>query len=400
MALCDFLIKGAEFLDVSSGETKMVELAIRNGLMADPNSIVNPKIIDASGLHVMFGLWDCHAHPGGLMYDPSAQGYFEGPAEWAVRAGANLLDAALMGVTGIRTVAEANRIDLAWASGFATGIYSGPRMKCSGAGLRTTGGHGTAFPRRPMEVQWEWAVDGADQMRTAARTLIEQGVDWIKLMITGGLYSEHETVEDSQFTDEELAAVMEVANNRGVPVAAHCGGARIAERFAELGGRSIEHGYALDERSADALAKAGTWLVPTIGVTHDVEMMEADGWPKHAKDRAIVAAKTHSDALNSCVEAGVKIATGADLNPIGPRLHAELKMMEKAGMSRLQVLHSASVGGRELNGLGDNSTPIFGTIADLIFLDGNPLDDLSILAKPRAVMTFGRFISGFDQGGN
>lgn len=68
-------------------------------------------------------------------------------------------------------------------------------------------------------------------MRKVARSLVEQGVDWIKLMITGGLYSEHETVEDSQFTDDELAAVMEIAKNRGIPVAAHCGGARIAERF-------------------------------------------------------------------------------------------------------------------------------------------------------------------------
>jgi imidazolonepropionase-like amidohydrolase len=193
---------------------------------------------------------------------------------------------------------------------------------------------------------------------------------------------------------------MEVANNRGVPVAAHCGGARLAERFAELGGKSIEHGYALDERSAFAMAKAGTWLVPTIGVTHDVEMMETDGWPRHAKERAVLASKTHADALKGCLEAGVRIATGADLNPIGPRLHAELRMMERAGMSRLQVLHAASVGGRELNGLGDQSSPIAGTAADLIFLDGNPLDDLGVLAKPKAVMTFGRFVSGFDRGGN
>jgi imidazolonepropionase-like amidohydrolase len=189
MTPSNLLVKGAQILDVSTGEAKKRDLAISNGLVVDANSIVDPKIIDASDLHVMFGLWDCHAHPGGLMYDPYAQGYFEGPAEWAVRAGANLMDAALMGVTGIRTMAEANRIDLAWASGFATGIYSGPRIKCSGAGLRTTGGHGTAFPKRPIEVQWEWAVDGADQMRTAARSLIEQGVDWIKLMITGGLDS-------------------------------------------------------------------------------------------------------------------------------------------------------------------------------------------------------------------
>jgi imidazolonepropionase-like amidohydrolase len=229
------------------------------------------------------------------------------------------------------------------------------------------------------------------EARRAARSLVERGADWVKVLITGGLYSEHESVDGGQFADDELVAVMQAAGARGIPVAAHCGSAQMARRFAELGGRSVEHGYALDEAAA-ALAAAATWLVPTIAVTHDEPMMVETGWPPHAHHRAVASAPAHAEALLSCLAAGVRIATGADLNPIGPRLHAELAMLEKAGVPRQQVLYAATVGGRELAGLGAQSAPEPGSAADLILVEGNPFDDLQILRRPRAVMTFGRFV--------
>lgn len=386
------LIRAASILDVSTGETTVGDLGILDGTVAPVAELSDPAVIEADGLTAMFGLWDCHAHPGGLMYDPRAEGYFDGSADWTVRAGANLMEAARMGVTGVRAVAEADRVDLAWCKAFAAGTYPGPRLRCAGAGLRTTGGHGTAFPRRPVEVQWEWAVDGADGMLRATRALIEQGVHWIKVMLTGGLYSAHESVDDPQFTEAELDAVMQAAGGRGIPVAAHCGSGRVAERFARAGGRSIEHGYALDERAAAAMAEAGTWLVPTIGVTHDTAMMDADGWPEHARTRAVESANQHAAALAACVAAGVRIATGADLNPIGPRLHDELKMLEVAGMDRLSVLRAATTGGRALNGLGEHTVPQPGAAADLILVDGDPLADPEVLRRPPGVLVYGRTV--------
>ena len=388
----EWIIRGARVLDAGTGETAARDLGVSGGMVVRPEDVPGAAEVDASGLTVLFGLWDCHAHPGGLMYDPSGQGYFEGPAEWAVRAGHNLMAAAQVGITGVRATAEASRVDLAWSRAVERGQYGGPRLRCAGAGIRTTGGHGTAFPRRAIEVQWEIAADGPAEMRRAVRSLIEQGVHWIKVMLTGGLYSAHETVEDAQLTDDELEAVLDIATKRGIPVAAHCGSARVAERFAQAGGRSVEHGYALDEKAAAAMAAAGTWLVPTIGVTHDEEMMVADGWPDHARLRALDSAARHAEAMLACAEAGVRIATGADLNPIGPRLHSELVMLQRAGLTPLQVLYAATVGGRALNGLGEATAPEPGTAADLIFTAGNPLEDWSVLQAPRAVMTFGRFV--------
>jgi imidazolonepropionase-like amidohydrolase len=109
-------------------------------------------------------------------------------------------------------------------------------------------------------------------------------------------------------------------------------------------------------------------------------------------NRAIASSAKHADAVRACIAAGVKIATGADLNPIGPRLHAELRLLEQIGMSRLDVLRAATAGSRELNGLGGETVPQPGSAADLILVDGNPLDDSSVLQRPRGVVVFGRLV--------
>jgi len=383
------VLAGGSVLDTGTGELERRDLAIDDGRIVD-HAPRDAERVDVGGLVVMFGLWDVHAHPGGLMYDPPAAGYFEQPAQHSVRAGANLLEALTMGITGVRTAAEADGIDMAWRDAIARGRWPGPRVKCAGAAIRTTGGHGTAFPREYVNTSPFLVADGTTEMCKAVRSLAEQGADWVKILLTGGLYSVHETVDSGQLSDDELEMVMATARQRGLPVLAHCGNARLAARFVELGGRSVEHGYALDEQAAAALAAKGAWLVPTIGVTHDVEMMKSDRWPEHAMQRAKASSARHADAVRACIAAGVKIATGADLNPIGPRLHAELGLLEEIGISRLEVLRAASTGGRELNGLGAETAPQPGSPADLVVLEGNPLDDLAHLRKPRGVVVYGR----------
>jgi len=385
------LLAGGSILDVGTGELVRRDLAISDGKVVE-DAGRDAERIDVSGLTIMFGLWDVHAHPGGLMYDPPAAGYFERTSQHSVRAGSNLLEAVTMGITGVRTAAEADGIDMAWRDAFARGRWPGPRVMCSGPAIRTTGGHGTAYPREYVNTQPFLIADGPTEMRKAVRTLAEQGADWVKILLTGGLYSVHETVDSGQLSDDELDMAMATARQRGLPVLAHCGNARLAERFVELGGRSVEHGYALDERAASTLASKGAWLVPTIGVTHDVEMMKADRWPQHAMQRAKASSARHAEAVGACLAAGVKIATGADLNPIGPRLHAELGLLEEIGMARLAVLHAATTGGRELNGLGAATAPQPGSAADLILLEGNPLDDMAHLRQPKGVVVFGRFV--------
>jgi imidazolonepropionase-like amidohydrolase len=385
-------LKGAEWLDVSTGGTARRDVQIADGVIVD--DATDATVIDASGLTAMFGLWDCHAHPGGLMYDPDASGYFEAAPDRTIRAGENLQEAARMGVTGIRAVSEAEEIDLAWGKAYAAGTPAGPRVRGAGRGVRTTAGHGTAFPRTFTQLEHDLVIDGPAEAARAVRLLVERGAHWMKIMMTGGLYSPFETVDGNQFTNEELTTLMEVATLRGLPVAAHCGGGEGAIRFAELGGRSIEHGYHLDEEAAAVMAAHGTWYVPTVSVTHDRAYIEAEGWPEHAATRARETAPLHAESLRMCREAGVRIAVGADLNPIGPRLHRELEMLELAGMDRRSVLEAATVGGRALNGFGAASTPEPGLVADLILVEGDPMDDLHSLRRPRAVFAHGRRLVG------
>lgn len=197
--------------------------------------------------------------------------------------------------------AETIGIDTAWAKSFESKLYAGPRIKSNRPGLRVTSVHGTAFSKEYKEVHIEWAVAGADEMRTAARRLIEKGVDLIKLMITGGIYSEHEAVEVNQFTEDKLRTVM-------------------------------------------AVAKSGTWLVATFGVAADSALIEADGWQKYAKSRAKQAAARQAESLRVYLAAGMRVATGANLNPIGPSPHAEIRLFEEARMMCLEMLQVATSG--------------------------------------------------------
>ena len=384
-------IRGVSWLDTATGESQKRDLFVRDGAILAEDSSAG-RTVDGSDLHAMFGLWDCHAHAGGLMYDPDATGYFEAAPDRTIRAGENFRQAAEMGVTGVRCVDEADDLDLAWGRAYAAGTTLGPRVTGAGRGVRTTGGHGTAFPRVYTQMGAELVVDGPDAMARAVRRQVERGAQWIKIMLTGGLYSPFEAADEGQFTEAELATLMEVANQRHIPVAAHCGGTEPAIAFSELGGRSIEHGYMLDEQAAAVMARNGTWLVATIGVTHDQEYIQSQGWPAHAANRSRELMPVHAAALQACIEAGVRIAVGADLNPIGPRFHRELEMLERAGMDRRSVLHAASVGGRALNGFGDCSTPDPGSAADLILVEENPMSSLDTLRQPVLVVTHGRVV--------
>lgn len=385
-------IRGASWLDTATGETVPTDIVVADGVIqADDGR--DAATFDASGMTAMFGLWDCHAHAGGMMYDPDASGFFEDVPDRTIRAGENFAEAARMGITGVRCLDDADELDVAWRRAFASGTTLGPRVHGAGRGIRTTGGHGTSYPRIHTQLRAEHIVDGPTAMARAVRSQVERGAQWIKIMLTGGLASPHETADGCQFTAAELDVLMEVANLRGIPVAAHCGGTRPAVTFSELGGRSVEHGYMLEEEAAEVMARNGTWLVPTIGVTHDQEYIRDQGWPAHAAERARDLSAYHAAALHACIEAGVKIAVGADLNPIGPRLHRELEMLEGAGMERLAVLHAATVGGRELNGFGASSTPEPGVAADLIIVEESPLRSLDALRQPTLAVAHGRIVS-------
>ena len=217
LARPDLVIRGGRVVDTATGESDRADLGVRDGVVTPVEALGDAVTVDADGRYVLFGLNDVHSHPGGLMYDPCGHGYFENLADRTVRAGENLLQAVSMGVTGVRAVGEAEGADIAWARAFAGGSYPGPRLQCAGPIIRTTGGHGTAFPREYLHVSTDLIGDGVDAMRHAVRHLGERGVDWVKICLTGGLYSPHESVDGGQLSADELAAVMATAASGACP---------------------------------------------------------------------------------------------------------------------------------------------------------------------------------------
>ncbi len=386
----DLRLRGGEWLDTATGEHARRDLLVVDGHLAAEDGRPADDV-DVAGATVLFGLWDCHAHPGEAFYGPDGAEFAEPVPQRTIRAGENLRAALRAGVTGIRCVDDAADVDLAYGRAVAGGRFPGPRVLGSGRALRSTGGHGTFHPRDHLHAAGMHVIDGPASAVRAVRSQIDAGASWIKVMLTGGLASEHETVDGPQLTDDELRAVVGTATQRGVPVTAHCGGADAAIRFAQAGGRCIEHGYALTEEAVEVLAEHAVWLVPTIGVTHDLAFLgDGDNWPAFSLERAEATRERHAASLAMAREAGLRIAVGADLNPIGERLHAELALLEAAGMPREEVLHAATVGGRALNGLGGGSQPTPGAPADLLVLDGDPREELELLREPRLVLVAGR----------
>jgi imidazolonepropionase-like amidohydrolase len=208
MVQADLVLRGGDVLDLRTGDTTRVDLGIRAGRVvvaaADTRDAVE---VDAGGLTAMFGLWDCHPHPGSLMYDPRGDGFFEDVATRTIRAGANLQEAASMGVTGVRALGEAEAST--WPGQRRTRRDSHLGRVCWRPGSRygPPAAMAPPYPREHLRIHEMLVVDGPVEARRAIRSLVERGADWVKVL-TGGLYSDHEAVDGGQFADDELVAVM------------------------------------------------------------------------------------------------------------------------------------------------------------------------------------------------
>jgi imidazolonepropionase-like amidohydrolase len=363
-------------------------------------------VIDLDGAYLLPGLWDSHCHPGGMIPDPHRVACFETEAERTLRAARNTTAALRVGVTALRSTGEANFIDVAlretyanrlpaglWKKGYDDKRLMGPRMFCTGPGLRITGGHGARGRVQPMYVEPPLEVDGPDEVYKATRYVIKMGVDWVKLCITGGIAGIREGMGESQMTFEEIKAACDVAHNKGLKVCAHTGAAAAAKLAVRAGLDSVEHGYLLDEEVCDMMAERGVYYCPTLSVTHDEAYMRRWEWPEHSLRRALEGAEAHRRALELALKAGVKIVNGADLNPIADTAIPEIEWVVKAGMTPGQALVASTRRPAEMCDVEDSlGTVEEGKIADLIVVGKNPLEDISALRQVKLVMKEGEVV--------
>lgn len=348
-------------------------------------------VIDLQGAFLLPGLWDSHAHLGMVFpqTDLSKTPHHELPSERTVRCGHAAMQCLDVGVTSVRVVGEADYVDVAWKNAFASGMFTGPRLFVCGRALIATGGHGWGHGN---SVQ----VDGPYEVRKAAREQMKRGADQIKLMITGGVASPTETMHEPQMTFDEIQAAVEVAAFKGRKVCAHIGGSLGAKMAVKAGVASVEHGYYLDDEALDMMVEHGTFYVPTLAVTQDMDFVMANN-AAFAIKKILAAAPGHLDTFQRALAAGVKIASGEDMPvPFAERIIPEIETMVKAGMDTMAALVASTRNAAELCDASDTlGTVEVGKLADVIVVGKNPLENISHLRDLHLVFKEGQLVRDF-----
>jgi imidazolonepropionase-like amidohydrolase len=337
------------------------------------------RIVDLDGRFLMPGIIDCHTHLTIKAEPELAEGEEElRPGVVGHIVAAVLRDALRMGITTVREVGAHGDTVFEVRQAARYGAFRIPRVLISGRLVSATSPQGSHFRDMYRE------ADGPDEMRKAAREQIRRGADFVKIMTTGARSVEWENPGPAQMTREEVAAVVDEVHRLGYRVAAHCEGLEGTRLAIEEGVDTIEHGFYLHQEPellAQLAARRGV-LVPTLTFLHDVAEHKADRWSDHLVERGAYNVEEAHRTLAAAIEAGVPIAMGYDSSP--ERLAAsELGLMVEAGMSPAEALVAATSTGAYALGLDHLiGTVEPGKLADLVVVDGDPLDDISVLLDP------------------
>ncbi|NIN65688.1 MAG: amidohydrolase family protein [Anaerolineae bacterium] len=343
------------------------------------------RVLDLEGGYVLPGLWNVHVHLGDLIPDPQFLLETESPIDYAIRAGRNAMDALRAGIMGIRIVGEDHYADFAWKRAFDAGVFVGPRIFACGRAISITGGHGHG-------TLGALEVDGPFEMRKAVREQLKQGADQIKLMVTGGVMTAGEGMEESQFLLDEILAATEVAHQKGRRVCVHAWGAAGIKTAIQGGVDTVEHGL-LDDEIIEMMVERGVFYVPTLNCTQDKEKILEGGLPDFMVEKALGAAEAHLEGFQKALGAGVKIACGADTSPVTDFTLLEIEHLVRAGMSEMEALVAATRTSADLCGVVDRlGTVEVGKLADLIVLLADPLEDISNARKLKLVLKAGRLV--------
>lgn len=344
---------------------------------------VEAREIDLAGKVIMPGLIDCHFHAYACKVNLSELESL--PISYVAQRGRQLMENALK--RGFTTVRDAGGADYGLWRSIEEGVFDGPRLFYSGRAFSQTGGHVDTRPPHVEPCSCVQAgnlgevVDGVDALRKAVRENLRQGAHQIKIMVSGGISSPTDPVWMLQFSDEEIAAAVDEASRRRTYVMAHAYTAETIARAVKLGVRSIEHANLIDKPAAESVAKAGAYVVPTL-VTYDAisRFGKEAGAPQTTLDKLKDVHQRGMEAVEICRAAGVPLGLGTDLlGDMHVHQRDELRIRGEVE-SPFDVLHSATAINAQIIQMPDELGCIkVGAYADLLVVDGNPLEDLSVL---------------------
>lgn len=355
-----------------------------------PRKIKLPKAnyIDCHGRVLMPGLIDAHFHANTPSFDFYSIDRM--PASLLASHAKVILEGALR--RGFTTVRDAGGGDVGLWLAIEQRLISGPRFFYAGKAISQTGGHGDMRPHDAIEPclcghyhgSFSMLVDGPDEMRKAVRQALSKGSHHIKLFLSGGVASPNDPIWMSQFSEEEIRVAVYEASTRRAYVMAHCHTNEAARRCVEYGIRSIEHGTSINSETAKLISENNVYVVPTLSVVDVVGKYGVDiGLREASAGKVQGLYEQMLRSIEICTQAGVKLGLGTDLlgHAYHPLQGGELALRGEVN-SAIDVLRSAtSVNAELLQKSGELGCIKPDAYADILVLEGNPLEDLSLFGN-------------------
>lgn len=386
------VFSGGFVFDSASRRFERRDLAAQDGKLS-PSTPEGAETIDCAGKFLVPGLIDCHVHITASGDQNELNAANSAPlAQRAWKAERYARATLHAGITTVRDLGAADRLNIELQRAIDAGLVEGPRILAAGLGVTMTGGHGHGF------VATE--ADGADGVRKAVREQLRAGATAIKLFASGGVLTRGVDPRSPSFTEEEMRAGVEEAHKAFRVVGAHAQATDGIKNAIRAGVDSIEHGVWLDEEAIEMMCERGTCLVATLTAPWQIAHRgEEEGLPAYMVEKGWQVLAAHQESFRQALKAGVRIAMGTDqgtpVNRPGENAQEIVRMVD-LGMTCGAALLASTAWAANLLQLGEQTGRLeAGLSADVLVLDRDPLADIRVLTDQdaiRAVIKAGRIV--------